>query len=1754
LADGLNDSMGSGEAVAAWSDSMGSVSAKSSGTPILVKDALGGRSVVRFNPADGADRLNVPSANSPLALANDFSVVVAFATSHAGLRGGTQNWYDGTGLVDANTLGFGDDWGISLNSAGQVGAGIGAGFGQSPASVFSTATGLNDGQMHVATLTRSGRSLAVYVDDGPATSRSDADADPRSRLDFVFGDLAGGNGAFTGDIAQVRIYNGALSATEVRDMYRQLYTYYNNSPPSANPDVYETHEDNTFFSVPASSGLLSNDTDAESDPLTAVLDQPPMNGTLALNADGSFLYLPNRNFFGTDQFTYVARDTRPSAPATVTIQVRPTYDPATAVNDAYYVLAGNILNVDAASGLQANDINPDRTALRAVVRDAVPRGNLALRPDGSFTYDPQGFAGRTQFTYELADAVGRSNAATVSLTVNTPPVAHDDRFQTPEDTSLSLTTTTGVLGNDVDAERNSLAVTLIDAPSHGVLSLRPDGSLTYTPELDFVGQDRFTYRLNDGIDDSAIANAVIEITAVNDRPSPRADSYFGLLDEPLRVEVARGVLANDIDVDSSALFATLVSPPTSGTLEFRADGSFVYQPRRGFTGQDQFTYTASDGLLASAPATVTIGINSLSQQQGVVINEIHADPLVKTELVEFIELYNRGDVAIDLSGWSIRDAVDFTFPAGSSIPAKGYVTVTQNGAMFSTKYSKTPVGEWLGGLNNEGELIELRNAGGTLIDRADYQLGFPWPTYGDATDVSMQLLNANLDNELGGSWRSAAPTPGLANSVVIDNAPPQIRQVTHEPALPRSATDVTITARVTDPDGVKSVTLEYQDVAPGNYIKLTDAAYGTSWQSIAMRDDGRSGDATANDGMYTDIVPATVQRHRHLVRYRINSSDARDASVRVPYADDPQPNFAYYVYDAIPNWTGSARPGTAPNVTYNFNEMSELPVYQLISKNQDVVDAQFHPGTTRSSGYTGSDYLWSGTLVYGDRVYDHIRYRARGGVWRYSMGKNMWKFDFNTGHDFQAHDEFGEKYATQWDKLNFSAIIQQGDYLHRGEHGLFEAVGFKLFNLMNVEASKTHYVHFRVVDSAEETGTTQYNTDFWGLYLAIEQPDGRLLDEHGLPDGNLYKIEDYVGTSNNQGPTQVSDGSDVRDFIRAYRRSVDEQFWRDNLDLPQSFSYRSVVESIHHYDIAYGKNYFYYHNPETGLFEEIPWDLDLTWADNMFGDGNHDFKRKVHDNPAFQHEYRNRMREYRDLLYNPEQTGLLIDQQAAYIYTPGEPSWVDADRAMWDYNPILTSRQVNSSKAGHGRFYQRASTKDFPGMIKLMKDYVVSRGRWIDQRILNDADLTPLTPTIEYAGPNGYPVDRLTFRTSAYSDPQSDAFAGLQWRIAEVTDPATYRPGDPIHFEITPAWQSPELTEFQDQITMPTDALQVGHTYRVRVRMKDSAGHWSHWSGPIQFVAAPPTTSDVAAHLRISELHYNPAEPTAAELIAGFTDNDEFEFIEFVNTGSRPIDIRDARLEEITTEDGNEGVSFDFSGSPITVLGPGQRVLVVEDLAAFETRYGADLPVAGEWSGQLSNGGETITVSAFGTTFLQFAYNDAWYAATDGVGHSLEAVNPTSTSGAAWSQVASWKASQNSGGSPGRGSSTDVPGDSNHDGIFNSSDLVVVFAAGEYEDGTVGNSTFEEGDWNGDGDFTTSDLIFAFQGGGYVAAAHRTDQDQELAARILALDDLEMALDSRSSRHGLEARLVIPDPRRNQLAVRDLVFDDWSELPPTDFE
>ena len=272
----------------------------------------------------------------------------------------------------------------------------------------------------------------------------------------------------------------------------------------------------------------------------------------------------------------------------------------------------------------------------------------------------------------------------------------------------------------------------------------------------------------------------------------------------------------------------------------------------------------------------------------VVINEIHYDPEPKTEHVEFIELFNAGDEAANLAGWRFNNGITYTFADGVTLEPQAFLVITENKSHFDAKFGSIFVGgkkafdEWSDGtLDNDGEQVRLVDAAGEVIDEVNYKSTFPWPIAANGDGVSMELINVDVDNDLGGSWRSAInePTPWEPNSTVVENAPPLIRQVDHDPKMPTTSEATVITAKVTDFDMVASVEVLYQVVAPGSYIQSLKAHSSSvwksrpndprepnpefedaaNWETVEMLDDGAGDDAMASDGVYTVALPVQAK-------------------------------------------------------------------------------------------------------------------------------------------------------------------------------------------------------------------------------------------------------------------------------------------------------------------------------------------------------------------------------------------------------------------------------------------------------------------------------------------------------------------------------------------------------------------------------------------------------------------------------------------------------------------------------------------------------------------------------------------------------------------------------------------------------------------------------------------------------------------------------------------------------------------------------
>jgi hypothetical protein len=184
-----------------------------------------------------------------------------------------------------------------------------------------------------------------------------------------------------------------------------------------------------------------------------------------------------------------------------------------------------------------------------------------------------------------------------------------------------------------------------------------------------------------------------------------------------------------------------------------------------------------------------------------------------------------------------------------------------------------------------------------------------------------------------------------------------------------------------------------------------------------------------------------------------------------------------------------------------------------------------------------------------------------------------------------------------------------------------------------------------------------------------------------------------------------------------------------------------------------------------------------------------------------------------------------------------------------------------------------------------------------------------------------------------------------------------------------------------------------------------------------------------ATNLAVSELNYRPAPPTAAELALGFDDRSDFEFVEIMNISGVDVNLSGVEF--------TAGVEFRFDLGTVRFLSPGERVVIASNRDAFVARYGALYPgvrVAGEFTNNLSNDGETVIVSAAnGSDIRNFTFNDVfpWPEAADGDGMSLVLINPPGNPD--HNDPLNWRASLEAGGVPGGSDGTQFVGDPNDD-------------------------------------------------------------------------------------------------------------------------
>ncbi|MEO0428655.1 MAG: Ig-like domain-containing protein [Pseudomonadota bacterium] len=380
--------------------------------------------------------------------------------------------------------------------------------------------------------------------------------------------------------------------------------------------------DDTELSTPEDTALvidaLANDTDPNDDEIRISAIGAVENGTAVLQDDGTILYTPDDDFFGTEIFTYQIIDTDENTDeATITVEVTPVNDPPEANDDSASTAEDTPVDI----AVLGNDVDPDGGMLLVVSNTMPTNGTAEINDDGTITYTPDaGFTGEDSFTYTVEEEdEALTDIATVTVTVtgdgggpvdppvdpdppveNTPPVATPDSAETDENNAVTV----AVLANDTDDDGDPLTLTGVGSASNGTVIANANGTVTYTPALDFVGDDSFSYSISDG--NGGTAQGTVSITVIEALNEPVAvDDTAGTAAE---TPVTIAVLANDFDPDGDAISLSGVGGTAAGTVMQNDDGTVTFTPNADFSGDATFSYSIVDATGLSASASVTVSV------------------------------------------------------------------------------------------------------------------------------------------------------------------------------------------------------------------------------------------------------------------------------------------------------------------------------------------------------------------------------------------------------------------------------------------------------------------------------------------------------------------------------------------------------------------------------------------------------------------------------------------------------------------------------------------------------------------------------------------------------------------------------------------------------------------------------------------------------------------------------------------------------------------------------------------------------------------------------------------------------------------------------------------------------------------------------------------------------------------------------------------------------------------------------------------
>ena len=1045
---------------------------------------------------------------------------------------------------------------------------------------------------------------------------------------------------------------------------------------------------------------------------------------------------------------------------------------------------------------------------------------------------------------------------------------------------------------------------------------------------------------------------------------------------------------------------------------------------------------------------------------------------------QWVELYNRGSEAVDLTGWQFDEGIFYDFEPGTMLGPGEYLVLAENADSFSAQYPDVPLtGQFRGNLARAGELVALTDAFGNPADEVDYRDGGRWDELADGGGSSLELRDPAADNAVPESWSASDETDqGVWQTIVYRG---RGTNTSPDPTIYNELIlglhddgevlidDIQV---IEDPDGAA-----IQLIQNGTFDN--DALGGTADKWRIIGNHGESHIVTDPDDPTNQVLKliatgSTEHMHNHAETtlkdgadfVTISSNSTYEISFRARWlaGSDLLNSRLYFnrlartTFLPIPTQYGT--PGERnssweANMGPTYAGLRHSPLLPAPEQNVTVtVSAQDPQGVSAMTlhyAIDGGPMMSAAMASQGNGDYTAIiPGQAAATVVQFFVegedGTGGTSYFPADGPDSRALFKVDDGLASDIGVHNFRLVMttEDANWLHQNEN--VQSNGRIGATVVYGDSDVYYDVGVRLKGSQRGRNKdirVGFNVKFDPLDLFRGYRPTVSIDRSGSGDQYSQKEILVKQTMNHAGgvtdlhndiihflaPRDVHTGSALLQLARYSDEFLDSQFVNgSDGDL---FKYELV----------------YYPTTTTGG----PEGLKRPQPDSVVGIRMRD---RGEDQEAYRWYFLIRNRRAHDD-YDSLMNVLSVMTKSGDTFLEEVDEVLDVDQWLRAFAVQIlwgvSDSYVNDSNPHNAVFYIRPSDGRmlyFPWDV----DFTASAGA--TSSLTPNSDLRKMLDSPEYR--HSYYGHVHDIITTSYNNDYMDAwidhydgflpsesFASFKNYIATRSNFALNTVNNqipPVDFEITTNGGA-DLEVDATEVTLAGNAWVNVREIRLANTLQPLAVEWtddSVWqttlplnAGGNAFVleaydfqdnlvasdtisVTSLTANPVAAGLRISEINYNPSDPTAAELeVSADLDNNAFEFLELVNVSDQVINPVGAAF--------TDGVDFTF---PSLDISPGQRVLVVQDEVAFRLRYGDEPTIVGEFeSGRLSNAGERIALQdGQGTVILDFAYGDAapWPESPDGVGATLE-IADVHTPAAEFGNSLNWRFSSEFGGSPG---------------------------------------------------------------------------------------------------------------------------------------